>query len=97
MSGLLPNKIIWRFGKEHVGWLFTQKLVERFPGYLHFDPNEIQSIEPYAGGVGSLAARHALAGTDMTWFGFRVTSLAHWLARSRLRGELRLSRRLESE
>lgn len=97
MSGLLPNKIIWRFGKEHVGWLFTQKLVERFPGYLHFDPNEIQSIEPYAGGVESLAARHALTGTDMTWFGFRVTSLAHWLARSRLRGELRLSRRLESE
>lgn len=88
MSGLLPDKIIWRLGKEHVGWLFTQKLVERFPRYLHLDPNEIETTEPYVAGVGSLTAGQAIAGTDMDWFGLQVVSLAHWLARADLSGEL---------
>ena len=88
MRGLLPDKIIWRLGKEHVGWLFTQKLVELFPRHLHLDPNEIETTEPYVAGIGSLAAGQALAGTDMTWFGFQVVSLDHWLARAAVSGEL---------
>ena len=81
MIGLLPDKIIWRRGKEHVGWLFTQKLVERFPGYLHCDPDKIAMTEPYVAEVDSLAARQALAGTDMAWSDFQLVSLAYWLAR----------------
>ena len=81
MRGLLPDAIIWRRGKEHVGWQFTRELVHRFPRYLHLDPNEIAMTEPYAIDVERLAAGQALAGTDMGWFGFQMVSFAHWLAR----------------
>ena len=81
MRGLLPDAIIWRRGKEHVGWQFTRELVHRFPRYLHLDPNEIAMTEPYAIDVERLAAGQALAGTDMGWSGFQVVSFAHWLAR----------------
>ena len=81
MRGLLPDAIIWRRGKEHVGWQFTRELVHRFPRYLHLDPNEIAMTEPYAIEVERLAAGQALAGTDMGWTGFQVVSFAHWLAR----------------
>ena len=90
MSGLLPDKIIWRLGKEHVGWLFTQKLVELFPRYLHLEPNEIDTTEPYVAGIGPLVAGQALAGTDMGWSGFQAVSLAHWLTRAAVSGELTL-------
>ena len=82
MNGLLPDKIIWRLGKEHVGWLFTQAMVERFPRYLQLTSNEIETTQPYVAGNGAFFARQGLAGTDMDWFGFQVVSLAHWLARN---------------
>ena len=88
MRGLLPDEVIWRRGKEHVGWLFTQKLIERFPRYLHLNRNEIEMTEQYVAGVGSLVARQAHAGTDMGWFDFQVVSLADWLARAASSSEL---------
>ena len=97
MAGLLPDMIIWRRGKEHVGWQFRQKLIDRFPDYLHLNPNEIETAEPYVAGIRLLVARQALAGTDMGWFGFQVVSLAHWLARSVSSGELTCRGRLEKQ
>ena len=97
MAGLLPDMIIWRRGKEHVGWQFRQKLIDRFPDYLHLNPNEIETTEPYVAGIKPLVARQALPGTDMGWFGFQVVSLAHWLARSVSSGELTRQGRLEKQ
>ena len=88
MRALLPGQIIWRRGKEHVGWQFTRKLIERFPGYLILRPNEIEAIEPYLQGPSSLDAGQRFAGTDMGWLDFQVVSLAHWLARAVSVGEL---------
>ena len=84
MRGHLPDGIVWRRGKEHVGWEFTRKLVAQFPGYLHLDANEIAMTEPYVAEIASLVAGQARAGTDMGWFGFQVISLSHWLARTSL-------------
>ena len=88
MRGLLPDEVIWRRGKEHVGWFFTQELVARYPRYLHLDPDEIETIKPYVAGVESIAAGQGRLGTDMTWVGFQVVSFAHWLARAVSNGAL---------
>ena len=79
MRGLLPCEIVWRRGKEHVGWLFTRKLVDLFPSYLQLDAREVSVVDSYVADIGTHIAGQPLAGTDMGWFGFQVVSLAHCL------------------
>lgn len=79
VRGLLSREIVWRQGKEHVGWLFTQKLVDLFPGYRQLDAREFAAVDSYVADIGTHIAGHTSAGTDMDWLGFQVVSLAHWL------------------
>lgn len=79
MRGFLPCEIVWRRGKEHVGWLFTKKLLEMFPLYRQLDASEVAATDSYVADIGTYIAGQPSAGTDMGWFGFQVVSLAHWL------------------
>ena len=33
MTNLLPPEVIWRVGKEHLGWAFTKSLFDHWPGW----------------------------------------------------------------
>ena len=81
MHGLLPQNFIWRRGKEHVGWLFTQRLVELFPNYPLMKSQDLASIAPYLAGSGPLATGQASMGHDTTWAEFQALNLARWLVR----------------
>ena len=80
LRGLLPEQIVRRRGKEHVGWQFAEKLAQRFPRFLCLDPKEIVMIEPYVADMGPLSAGQPVAEADRTWFSFQAISLARWLA-----------------
>ena len=82
MHGLLPQSFIWRRGKEHVGWLFTQRLVALFPSYRLMKSRDLKSIAPYLAGLGPLATGQASTGYDITWAEFQALNLARWLVRN---------------
>ena len=80
MVGLVPADVIWRRGKEHVGWHFTQALLARLP-----DPADVCPSKLFGKFVNLPLAdtvkRMSTNGMDrLRWFELSV--LAFWLSRN---------------
>ena len=47
MDGLLPEAVVWRRGKEHLGWTFTRTLFTHWASWCHADANDIRTVSSY--------------------------------------------------
>ncbi|MBF7728667.1 asparagine synthase-related protein [Pseudomonas sp. N040] len=46
MAGLLPDSVRWRCGKEHLGWAFTQQLVQSRPEWRQQHTESMPLLRP---------------------------------------------------
>jgi len=85
MRGLLPNDVIWRRGKEHLGWAFTQALFEGIPDWEQHIVAGHATIDRYVGSAfldkGPIRRREALD----TETKMRVFYLLKWIDRIHVR------------
>lgn len=47
MAGMTPDEVIWRNGKEHLGWTFTQSLFGSWPGWYEKLRANRRSLSPF--------------------------------------------------
>ena len=81
MDKLLPGKVIWRRGKQHLGWLYTSSLANQRPGILQLHPREVALLTRFLANEAHFTGGQAASGTDTTWNDFQLASLARWLHR----------------
>lgn len=76
MSGRLPDDVIWRRGKEHLGLEFTSKVFSGFVGNLGFNEDDLERLSPYLSPELIVAIRR---GELQGRVSHDILSLAFWL------------------
>ncbi len=77
-AGLLPDAVRWRRGKEHLGWTFSQALMDQWPGW-------VEPIRAAQGGLAGRARADLLANaTGMQALGQSLPMAAHTLLQTAL-------------
>jgi asparagine synthase (glutamine-hydrolysing) len=82
MGNLLPEEVLWRRGKEHLGWDFTLSFFNNWAGWSDDLENDIPMLEPFLRadilGDSNQRTGKALDIEDR----FKLFFLLHWLRRS---------------
>ncbi len=79
MADYLPEKVIWRRGKEHLGWAFTQSVFQNWSGWQQVFHRKNEPIRHYVAetrldGPWAMDKRHC----------FELAILSNWLKRNEM-------------
>ena len=76
-AGSIPDAIRWRLGKEHLGWAFTKRLFDEFPGWR----GSLEAARPLLSRYVRLRRHDRNAKPDKLERQFGLFVLARWLER----------------
>jgi asparagine synthase (glutamine-hydrolysing) len=82
MRGLLPEPVIWRAGKEHLGWTFTLALFDRWRGWSEKLQSGISLLQRFLGATLLGGGNHRRGKGLDTEERIKLFFLLRWLRRS---------------
>ncbi len=81
MANLLPANVIWRHGKEHLGWSFTQALFETWPGWREQLKCGRSRLDPYVADAEFDTGNHPFGKALDTEPQIKLFFLLNWIER----------------
>jgi len=82
MAGRLPNEVIWRLGKEHLGWAFTQSLFGHWAGWREELCDATRALSRYVDFPNKRGTAHEIAARRVDEKAIELYFLSCWAERN---------------